>query len=229
MGDIGRDFDPVTWDVVKRDSGRCVYCGSNLANDVRLLRTLVIDHLRPKKSGRVLEEQECRSNKVVSCSFCNCRKLGWNPVEEGDDALWPDPERYRLELIRRTKDHILFKTPSRFPALPAEYFGALYADLQSGDDALLCDPVSILERLQQVIPFVANYTKNVEINPKKNAHDLHEAEASYDLALKLLTDLKTAEALTEDQIRRLGEKVAGFRSRLDALHRSSGEPYTPTR
>src|ERR1017187_217315 len=114
MRDIGREFDPVTWDVVRRDRGCCVYCGVNLATDVRLLRTLVIDYLRPKNSRLSLEYQESRNNKVVSCSFCNCRKLGWNPVEEGDDALWPEPELYRRELIRRTKEYIQNKPSSRF-------------------------------------------------------------------------------------------------------------------
>jgi len=129
MNDIGRDFDPVTWDVVIRDSGRCVYCGADFATDVRLLRTLVIDHVRPKKCGLPLEEKESRSNKAVSCSFCNCRKAGWNPVKEGDSALWPDPELYRLELIRRSKNYIHTKQPPSFPALPAAYFDALYAAL----------------------------------------------------------------------------------------------------
>jgi hypothetical protein len=126
MSNIGREFDPVTWDVVMRDHGRCVYCGADMTTDMRLLRNVFIDHVRPKKCRLTWEEQESRSNKAVSCRFCNNRKGGWDPAEKNDSALGLEPEQYRLELIRRSKEHIEAKPPCKVPALPAVFFDALY-------------------------------------------------------------------------------------------------------
>jgi hypothetical protein len=71
------------------------------------------------------------NNKVVSCSFCNCRKARWNPVIERDSELGLEPETYRLELVRRSRLYIQSRLSIvSFPALPAAYHDALYAALK---------------------------------------------------------------------------------------------------
>jgi hypothetical protein len=101
-----------------------------MASDVRLLRTVVIDHIRPKKSGLAPEDRESRNNKAVSCSFCNCRKGGWDPATKDDPGLGLGSEEYRRKLIERSSEYIQSRPPSRFPVLPAAFFDALYAVLK---------------------------------------------------------------------------------------------------
>src|SRR5437879_2549277 len=133
-GDEWRNFDPEFWDTVKRDRGCCVYCGVDMLTDVRFLRTLHIDHLNPS-----LKWKDDWNNRAVSCSFCNGRKRGWNPVTEGESGHGLEPEEYRQELIKRSKNYIQSRLPGTgFPVIPADLFDALHAALKDDCRAVPC-------------------------------------------------------------------------------------------
>src|SRR5450759_4182700 len=75
-----RDVDPTFWDVATRDLGKCVYCGLDGSQDLRILSNLHLDHLITKRENGSNDLE----NLVLSCSRCNVDKGGWNPAEGTD-------------------------------------------------------------------------------------------------------------------------------------------------
>ncbi len=67
--------------IIKRDSGRCQYCGS-------LQKPLTVDHVLPKNRGG----EDSWENLVCACVWCNNRKGNRTP-EEARMPLMRKPQR----------------------------------------------------------------------------------------------------------------------------------------
>ena len=61
--------------IFKRDSNRCVYCGSK--------DSLTLDHVKPKSAGG----RDSWDNLVTACQKCNSRKGNMTPEQAGMEML----------------------------------------------------------------------------------------------------------------------------------------------
>jgi 5-methylcytosine-specific restriction endonuclease McrA len=93
----GRDVDPRFWDVALRDSGKCVYCELDGSQDLRILSTLQLDHLVPKRANG----GDNLDNLVLCCSRCNGDKGRWDPTEGLAGELPP-----RETLIEKVRQYV---------------------------------------------------------------------------------------------------------------------------
>ena len=73
----GRDVAPLFWDVALRDRGKCVYCGLDGSQDIRILGSFLLDHLIPRRANGT----DQLDNRVLSCACCNRDKASWDPSE----------------------------------------------------------------------------------------------------------------------------------------------------
>jgi 5-methylcytosine-specific restriction endonuclease McrA len=108
-----RDSDPKFWEVALRDHDKCVYCGLDGSQDVRILCNLQqLDHLIPKRANG----SDSIDNLVLCCSCCNRDKGQWDP-SEGTTDLPPreiliEKARQYIETQRGSYYFELYKTLS---------------------------------------------------------------------------------------------------------------------
>jgi hypothetical protein len=108
-----RDVAPKHWDVTVRDRGRCVYCGLDGSQDIRVLGTLLLDHLIPRSANGTDDVD----NLVLACPLCNISKGSWDP--SNGNAKPPA----RKILIKRARGYVRLQR--------SRYFTALYKVLKS--------------------------------------------------------------------------------------------------
>jgi CRISPR/Cas system Type II protein with McrA/HNH and RuvC-like nuclease domain len=109
-----RDVGPMFWDVAKRDGGKCMYCGLDGSQDVRILSNLQLDHLIPRRANG----RDYLDNLVLCCCRCNGDKGQWNPAEETDITGFVDTEALRKVLIEKARQYV--------ETQHSDYYTALY-------------------------------------------------------------------------------------------------------
>jgi 5-methylcytosine-specific restriction endonuclease McrA len=90
------DRDPRFWEIALRCRGKCVYCGLDASEDVRILMSSQLDHLIPRNSGGSDDED----NLVLACHGCNRYKGAWNPSEGEAEPL------SRAALVKKAAEYV---------------------------------------------------------------------------------------------------------------------------
>jgi 5-methylcytosine-specific restriction endonuclease McrA len=109
-----RDIDPIFWDVVLDCKGKCVYCGLDGLDDIRILRNFCIDHLIPRQA----KGAHAKENRVLSCSYCNRDCKG-----NYDPRIGAPKSAAKKVLLAQAKKYVQKRQPSPF-------FDDLYDALQ---------------------------------------------------------------------------------------------------
>jgi hypothetical protein len=108
-----QELGPIFWEIVLRDRGKCVYCDLDGSRDIRILGSLVVDHLIPKCANGTQDLE----NEVLSCPRCNTDKGRYDPSEGAPNPTMKEP------LIERAKQYIQTKH--------SQYLAELYEALNS--------------------------------------------------------------------------------------------------